>query len=219
MAESKPADNEAPPIFLPFHNISDDSDIEDTDAYGYSVLAVPKTITVPYKLRSEKTTTTTKPLPEAKEIILRSYLTQAKRSPMLVEPSEEAAEVADADFKNVSVLLPLQTVYKEFPGLRCMIEKWDKELAEAQDILAVLPPFGCTTTQVEISIQKVKIKAVLDTGSPVNVVSSKLVKKLKLAPDLNYHQLYSTAGLSMIGNCGKFDSLKIDSLELNTIVK
>ncbi|KAJ9084029.1 hypothetical protein DSO57_1028342 [Entomophthora muscae] len=113
---------------------------------------------------------------------------------MLVELSEEAAEVADAVFKNVSVLIPLQTVYKEFPGLRCMIGKWDKELAEAQDILAVLPHFVCTTAGVEISIQKVKIKAFLDTGSPVNVVFSKLVKKLKLAPGLNYHQLYGTSG-------------------------
>ncbi|KAJ9086322.1 hypothetical protein DSO57_1005312 [Entomophthora muscae] len=66
-----------------------------------------------------------------------------------------------------------------------MIKKWDKELAEAQDILAILFHFGCTTTCVEISIQKMKIKAVLDTGSPVNVISSKLVKKLKLAPNLS----------------------------------
>lgn len=116
---------------------------------------------------------------------------------MLVESSEEAAEVADAVFKNVSVFPPLQTVYKEFPGLRCLIEKWDKEIAEAQDILAVFLSFGCTNTQVEISIQKVKIKAILDTGLPVNVVYSKLVRKLKLAPDLNYHQSYDTAGLSM----------------------
>ncbi|KAJ9083546.1 hypothetical protein DSO57_1033734 [Entomophthora muscae] len=78
-----------------------------------------------------------------------------------------------------------------------MIQKWYKELAEAQDILAVLTPSGCTTTHAEISIQMMKIKTVLETGSPVNVVSSKLVKKLKLAPNLNYHQLYGTAGLSV----------------------
>ncbi|KAJ9070135.1 hypothetical protein DSO57_1011530 [Entomophthora muscae] len=82
-----------------------------------------------------------------------------------------------------------------------MIKKWDKELAEAQDILAFLPPFGCTTTHVEISIQKVKIKAVLDTGSPVNVVSSKLAKKLKLASDLNYHQLYGCQDSPFYFNC------------------
>ncbi|KAJ9079453.1 hypothetical protein DSO57_1035228 [Entomophthora muscae] len=88
-----------------------------------------------------------------------------------------------------------------------MIEKWDKELAETQDILAFLPPFGCTTTQVETSIQKVKIKAVLDTGLPVNVVSSKLVKKLKLAPDLNYHQSYGMARLSMTCAIGAYSAL------------
>ncbi|KAJ9052314.1 hypothetical protein DSO57_1035452 [Entomophthora muscae] len=157
MAESEPADNEAPPILLLFHNISDDSDLDDSDvdnadAYGYSVLAVPKTITVPYKLRSGNTTTTAKPLPEAKEIVLCPYLTQAKRSPVLVELSEEASEVADTVFKNVSVFLPLQTVYKEFPGLRCMIKKWDKELAEAQDILAVVVIHMCVVLQARVDL-------------------------------------------------------------------
>ncbi|KAJ9076143.1 hypothetical protein DSO57_1029035 [Entomophthora muscae] len=113
----------------------DDSDVEDPKAYGYSVFAVSETITVSYKLCSGKSTTTTKMLLEAKEVVSCPYLIQAKRSPVLVESSEEADEVADAVSKNVSVLLPLQTVYKEFPGLRCMIKKWDKELAEAQDIL------------------------------------------------------------------------------------
>ncbi|KAJ9054486.1 hypothetical protein DSO57_1013976 [Entomophthora muscae] len=47
---------------LLFHNISDNSemdnsDIEDPDAYGYSVLAVPETIAVPYKLRYGKNPT------------------------------------------------------------------------------------------------------------------------------------------------------------------
>ncbi|KAJ9065588.1 hypothetical protein DSO57_1017854 [Entomophthora muscae] len=57
-------------------------------------------------------------LTEAKEVVSHPYLTQAKRSSVLVESSEEAVEVVDAVFKNVSVSLPLQTVYKEFPGLR-----------------------------------------------------------------------------------------------------
>ncbi|KAJ9052019.1 hypothetical protein DSO57_1038399 [Entomophthora muscae] len=44
--------------------------------------------------------------------------------------------------------------------------------------------------------KKVKIKAILDTGSPVNMVSSKLMKKLKLAPELNYTQSYGIAGMA-----------------------
>ncbi|KAJ9068245.1 hypothetical protein DSO57_1030599 [Entomophthora muscae] len=69
----------------------DDSDVDDPDAYGYSILAFLKTIVVPYKLRSGKTTTTAKPLPEVKEAVSCPYLTQAKRSPVLVESSKEAA--------------------------------------------------------------------------------------------------------------------------------
>ena len=113
------------------------------------------------------------------------YLAQAHQPPVLVDSSEEAAKLAKALFQNVTVSLPLQTVYKEISVLQCMLAKWEKELEAAQDVLAVLSPFERDTTCVEVSIQKVKIKAILDTGSPVNVVSSKLMKKLKLAPNLN----------------------------------
>ena len=60
---------------------------------------------------------------------------------------------------------------------------------------------------MEVAIQKVKIKAILDTGSPVNVVSSKLMKKLKLAPDLAYTQSYGTAGLSTTCAIGAYSAL------------
>ncbi|KAJ9084929.1 hypothetical protein DSO57_1019105 [Entomophthora muscae] len=75
-----------------------------------------------------------------------------------------------------------------------MLAKWGKELEAIQDVITVISSFGKDTTQVEVSIQKVKIKAILDTGSPVNTVTSKQMKKLKLAPDLNYTQSYRTAG-------------------------
>ena len=118
----------APPILLLFHNISDNSDldesnVEDYDTCGSSVLAVPETIEVPYKLRSAKTSSTINPSSEDKTVVSCPYLTQAKWPSVLAELSEEAAEVSDAVFKNISVLFPLQTVYNEFPGLRCMIKK------------------------------------------------------------------------------------------------
>ncbi|KAJ9080132.1 DNA damage-inducible protein 1 [Entomophthora muscae] len=52
-----------------------------------------------------------------------------------------------------------------------------------------------------------KIKAVLNTGLPVNIVSSKLMKKLKLAPNLNYHQSSGTASLSMTYTIGVYSAL------------
>lgn len=202
-----PSDEEAPSssgltILHLFHNLSsdsepEDSNSEDSDSYGYSVLAVLETIPVPYKLFSGKATTTSRvPASEAKSMMACPHLAQSHQPPVLFNFSKEAAKLAKALFQNVTVSLPLQTVYKEIPALQCMLAKWEKELETAQDVLAVLPPFGKDTTQVEVSIQKVKIKAILDTGSPANVVSSKLMKKLKLAPDLNYTQSYGTAGMA-----------------------
>ena len=88
-----------------------------------------------------------------------------------------------------------------------MVEKWEKKLKASQNVLAVLHPFGKTTTQVEVSIQKVNVKAILDTGSPVNAVLSKLMNKLKLAPDLNYNQIYGTAGLISTKAIGAYSAL------------
>ena len=60
-----------------------------------------------------------------------------------------------------------------------------------------------------MAVQKVKIKAILDTGSPVNVVSSKRMKKLKLAPDLAYTQSYGTAELSTTRAIGAYSALPL----------
>ena len=62
---------------------------------------------------------------------------------------------------------------------------------------------------MEVAVQKVKIRAILDTGSPVNVVYSKLMKKLKLAPELTYNQSYETAGLSTTWAIGAYLALPL----------
>ncbi|KAJ9065114.1 hypothetical protein DSO57_1023214 [Entomophthora muscae] len=142
-------------------------------------------------------------------MVAHPYLAQAHQPPVLIDSSEEAAKLAEALFHNVTISLPLQTVYKEIPALQCMLAKWEKELEAAKDVLAVLPPFGKDTTCVEVSIKKVKIKAILDTGSPVNVVSSKLMKKLKLVPDLNYTQLYGTVGMAQAQAIGAYSALSM----------
>ena len=189
-----------------------ESDDEDNQ-YGYSILAVPPAATIPYRLRSGarlRSPAREKPpreTPGARAAVSRPYLTQARRPPVIVDSSQDAATLADGLFKNVQVSLPLQTVYKEFPALRKVVEKWDSELAESTQILAVTPPFGKAMTRVEVTIQKVKIKAVLDTGSPVNVVSSKLMRRLRLAPDLNYDQVYGTAGLASTRAMGAYSAL------------
>ncbi|KAJ9075629.1 hypothetical protein DSO57_1034059 [Entomophthora muscae] len=75
-----PSDKESSPLSGPtilhlFHDLSrnsepKDSDCNESDSYGYSVLAVPETVLVPYKLCYEKTATTScPPLDEAKAMV------------------------------------------------------------------------------------------------------------------------------------------------------
>ncbi|KAJ9050146.1 hypothetical protein DSO57_1017138 [Entomophthora muscae] len=49
-------------------------------------------------------------------------------------------------------------------------------------------------TYIELVVHKLRVRAILDSGAPVSIVSTRLVKKLKLAPDLDYNKEYGTAG-------------------------
>ncbi|KAJ9049428.1 hypothetical protein DSO57_1024556 [Entomophthora muscae] len=51
--------------------------------------------------------------------------------------------------------------------------------------------------------------AILDTGAPGNIISSQLVKKLKLAPDLAYHEQFDTAGPQTTISRGAYSSLPL----------
>lgn len=64
-------------------------------------------------------------------------------------------------------------MYQEFPALKKVIAEWDAELESQEEILTITPPFGKALTFVEVIIQKTRVKAVIDSGSPVNVASSK----------------------------------------------
>ena len=67
--------------------------------------------------------------------------------------------------------------------------------------------FGKMVTKVEVFINKVKVQAIVDTGAPVNVISSQLAKRIKMAPDLPYNKTYGTAGLNLTTAVGAYSSL------------
>ena len=59
-----------------------------------------------------------------------------------------------------------------------------------------MPYFGTQVTQIELVVHKVKVVAILYNGSPVNVISSKISRSIKMAPDVNYNVTYGTAGIT-----------------------
>lgn len=81
------------------------------------------------------------------------------------------------------------------------------QISKDQSVLSINPHFGKTTTKIKVVVHKVKVLAVLDTGSPVNVVSSKLTRNLNLAQDLTYSQSYGTARPASTKAIGAYSSL------------
>ncbi|KAJ9070232.1 hypothetical protein DSO57_1010505 [Entomophthora muscae] len=53
------------------------------------------------------------------------------------------------------------------------------------------------------------VRAILDSGAPGNIVSTRLVKKLKLAPDLDYNEEFGTAGPDKTKALGAYSSLPL----------
>ena len=49
-------------------------------------------------------------------------------------------------------------------------------------------------TYIELVVHKLQVRAILDLGAPGNIVSTRLVKKLNLAPDLDYEEEFGTTG-------------------------
>ncbi|KAJ9077735.1 Ankyrin repeat and SOCS box protein 3 [Entomophthora muscae] len=64
-------------------------------------------------------------------------------------------------------------------------------------------------TYIDMVVHKVKVRAIIDSGAPGNIVSSKLMKKLKLAPDLDYQEVFGTADLLTTKAMGACSSLPL----------
>ena len=69
----------------------------------------------------------------------------------------------------------------------------------------VLENFECS--YVWIWVHKIKVRAIIDSGAPGNIISTKLVNQLKLLPDIDHSQSYGTAGLSTTTSLGAYSAL------------
>ncbi|KAJ9065024.1 hypothetical protein DSO57_1024221 [Entomophthora muscae] len=63
----------------------------------------------------------------------------------------------------------------------------------------------CTYT--DIFENKTKVQAIIDTGAPINIISTCLVKRLGLAPDIYHQKQYGTSGLTLTTAQGVYSAL------------
>lgn len=68
--------------------------------------------------------------------------------------------------------------------------------ANLPQVLAFAPRFGIYAMRIEVKVHKLKLVNIFDTGSPVNAISSRLDKKIKMVPNLNHAVFYGTAGMA-----------------------
>jgi hypothetical protein len=64
-------------------------------------------------------------------------------------------------------------------------------------------------TYVNIWVNKIKVRAIIDSGAPGNIISTKFMKRLKLMPDILHEQNYGTAGIHGVTSKGAYSVLPI----------
>ncbi|KAJ9049082.1 hypothetical protein DSO57_1028271 [Entomophthora muscae] len=64
-------------------------------------------------------------------------------------------------------------------------------------------------TYADIFVNKIKVWAIVDTGAPVNIVSTCLVKRLGLAPEIDHQKQYGTARLTVTTTQGAYSALTL----------
>ncbi|KAJ9076856.1 hypothetical protein DSO57_1022299, partial [Entomophthora muscae] len=154
------------------------------------VLASPEAITTPACL---------------KESIVPSdpqwYFGQIPSGSIISESSTEIQAFLAHVFQSVKKALPWS---KDFPVLPVV-----PKIGNVNSAIIIQPSFGVKVVKFKIVMHKVKVLAILDTCSPVNVVSTQLMRKLKMTPDVDYFILYETCRTSSTQSIGAYYSLPL----------
>lgn len=83
---------------------------------------------------------------------------------------------------------------------------------EASSVLAVQDKLfnnDSDCAYVFVTVNHTRVTAILDTGAPENIVSSKLMKAMKLCPDVNYDKTFGTAGPNATQALGAYSALSL----------
>ncbi|KAJ9063881.1 hypothetical protein DSO57_1036305 [Entomophthora muscae] len=129
--------------------------------------------------------------------------------PATKEPPDKEDSLMDLDASPERYLPDKEEVNKNFLHQLLAVN----DVTRRQDIHTEALPSHEAIETVSISYAKQlyilleKVRAILDSGAPGNIVSTRLAKKLKLALDLDYKEKFSTTCLDKIKALGAYSSL------------
>ncbi|KAJ9071630.1 DNA damage-inducible protein 1 [Entomophthora muscae] len=126
-------------------------------------------------------------------------------------PDTEPQHSGDATpLRGVNVAIPMETMKDHHPKLCDSIVKF---LSTANNLdIHLVNNIGSSyseCTYADIFVNKLKVQAIIDTGAPINIVSSKLVRQMGLAPDIDHKKSYGTAGLDCTISQGAYSALPL----------
>ncbi|KAJ9074463.1 hypothetical protein DSO57_1006113 [Entomophthora muscae] len=121
-------------------------------------------------------------------------------------------------FVNVSISLPLETILKVVPGLESALSSL-REALNPQRVhktlhMELCNPILCLCTWIKATVFDTPIRAVLDTDAPINIISSRLVRRIGFLPDISYTEFFFTAGAESIKSNGAYSSVSLRFGEL-----
>ncbi|KAJ9055751.1 hypothetical protein DSO57_1000609 [Entomophthora muscae] len=216
--------NQSSPPIDPDPNISDCNDcLLDQEACPKRYLPdkeeinedlLHRVLAVNTVIRKKEICTESLPSQEAVDTVSIPYTEQ------LYAPYTEVAHKSDS-VKKLSQLLRLVQVSTNLdtlkslkPELTIVLESFiaqfkGLEIHKVTKITSLHYKERHNCTYIELIVHKLRVRAILDYGAPGNIVSTRLVKKLKLEPDLDYNKGFGTTGPDITKALGSYSSLPL----------
>ncbi|KAJ9064108.1 hypothetical protein DSO57_1033814 [Entomophthora muscae] len=130
---------------------------------------------------------------EATKEVYKPYACQLLDNTPDVEPQRSGDATP---LRGINMAIPMETMKDHHPELCNSIFEF---LSTADNLdIHLVNKIGSSyskCTYADIFVNKLKVRAIIDTGAPINIVSSKLVQQVGLAPEINHRKQYGTAGL------------------------
>ncbi|KAJ9072397.1 hypothetical protein DSO57_1027958 [Entomophthora muscae] len=149
--------------------------------------------------RPQKTTANTV------EVVSKPYATQVQETCLNKNPNVSSDVPSLKEFQ---LTMLLKTIENNFPEIRQSLKQYfDIPVPLGIHLLNLHSETYSECTYADISFDKVKVRAIINSRAPINIVLTRLVQKLGLAPDIAHSRVYGTAGLHTINSKGAYSAI------------
>ncbi|KAJ9088264.1 hypothetical protein DSO57_1024846 [Entomophthora muscae] len=154
------------------------------------------------------------PSKEAVDTISISYNEQLYMPYAKVTHKSDSIKKLSQLLRSVQVSTNLDTLKSLKPNLMTVLELFLAQFKglDVHEVTKITSPHfrdQHNYTYIKLVVHKLWLRAILDSGAPGNIVLTRLVKKLKLAPDLDYNEEFGTVGLDKTKALGAYSSLPL----------